>query len=98
MQNAHRIGFDIGIIDLALTPDFLDSAANIVSAHKVKCNKERKTSCNTNRVPVYVPNLSSWPVKLPWPPGRRGRAHSRSTSPGRVKRTVLTTACGSSCQ
>jgi hypothetical protein len=44
MQNAHRIGFDIGIIDLALTPDFLDSMTNIVSAHKVKCNKASELS------------------------------------------------------
>jgi hypothetical protein len=39
------------------------------------------------------PNSSLWPLKLPWPPGHRGRAHPRSTSPGRVKRTVLRTAC-----
>lgn len=39
LQNAHRIGFDIGIIELALTPDFLDSDDNIVSAHRNICNK-----------------------------------------------------------
>jgi hypothetical protein len=36
--------------------------------------------------------------KLPWPPSRRGWAHPRSNSPGRVKRTASTTAWGSSCQ
>ena len=32
LQNAHIISFDVGVIDLALTPDSLDSDANIVSA------------------------------------------------------------------
>jgi hypothetical protein len=38
-QNAHIISFDIGVIDLALTPDFLDSDANIATAHRITCNK-----------------------------------------------------------
>lgn len=39
-QNAHRVGFDIGIIHLALTPEFLDGNTNIVTAHRKLCNKE----------------------------------------------------------
>jgi hypothetical protein len=39
LQNAHIISFDIGVIDLALTPDYLDSDANILSAHRNHCNK-----------------------------------------------------------
>lgn len=39
LQNAHIIGFDIGITHLALTPDFLDGEHNIVTAHRGKCNK-----------------------------------------------------------
>jgi len=38
-QHAHIVSFDIGVIDLALTPDFLDSDANIVTAHRTACNK-----------------------------------------------------------
>jgi len=38
-QNAHLIGFDIGVIDLALTPDYLDSDENIVTAHRKTCNR-----------------------------------------------------------
>lgn len=38
-QNAHLIGFDVGVIDLALTPDYLDSDENIVTAHRKTCNR-----------------------------------------------------------
>ena len=39
LQNAHVIGFDMGVIDLALTPEFLDSDVNIITAHRSTCNK-----------------------------------------------------------
>jgi len=39
LQHAHRIGFNIGIKKYALTPDYLDSDTNIVSAHRTRCNK-----------------------------------------------------------
>ena len=31
LQKAHIIGFDVGVIDLGMTPDFLDSEKNIVA-------------------------------------------------------------------
>src|SRR5688572_8091024 len=31
LQSAHRIGFDVGVIELGLTPEFLDSEENIVT-------------------------------------------------------------------
>ncbi|MBI3923848.1 MAG: hypothetical protein HY318_20670 [Armatimonadetes bacterium] len=40
LQNAHIIGFDVGVIDLGMTPDFLDSEKNIVTAHRRTCNKQ----------------------------------------------------------
>lgn len=40
LQSAHRIGFDIGVIDLGMTPEFLDSDMNIVTAHRCGCNKK----------------------------------------------------------
>ena len=39
LQNAHRIGFDFGILNLALTPEYLDGDRNIVAAHRKTCNK-----------------------------------------------------------
>ena len=38
LQNAHRIGFDCGVRNLALTPEYLDDHTNIVTAHRIKCN------------------------------------------------------------
>src|SRR5438874_72854 len=39
-QHAHRIGFEIGVIYLGLTPDYVDSHLNIVTAHKQICNRK----------------------------------------------------------
>lgn len=39
LEHSHRIGFRVGIIEFALTPEFLDSPSNIVSAHKRVCNR-----------------------------------------------------------
>jgi hypothetical protein len=39
LQNAHIIGFDVGVIELGLTPEFLDSPENIVTACRRDCNK-----------------------------------------------------------
>ena len=40
LEHSHRIGFRIGIVEFGLTPDFLDSHENIVSAHKRGCNSK----------------------------------------------------------
>jgi len=66
-QNAHIIGFDIGVIELALTPDFLDSDANIVTAHQITCNKAteldlrgsmtRLRSLGVTELPKFLPNF-----------------------------------------
>jgi hypothetical protein len=39
LQSAHIISFDMGVIELGLTPDFLDSEKNILTAHRRTCNK-----------------------------------------------------------
>jgi len=39
LQHSHLIGFAVGIRKYGLTPDFLDSPTNIVSAHRRTCNK-----------------------------------------------------------
>jgi hypothetical protein len=40
LQSAHIIGFDMGVIDLGLTPNFLDGDNNIVTAHRRTCNAQ----------------------------------------------------------
>lgn len=55
-QNCHRIGFNLGIIQLALTPDFLDSHSNIVTAHRKSCNK--KCELNLIQSILYLKNLN----------------------------------------
>ncbi len=44
LEHSHIIPFGIGVKCLGLTPDFLDSNDNIVSAHKVTCNKNAELS------------------------------------------------------
>ena len=44
LQNAHKIGFGIGIAEFAFTPDFLDGDHNIVTAHKRICNRKAELS------------------------------------------------------
>jgi len=39
IQNAHKIGFGLGILYLGLTPEYVDEDENIMSAHRTKCNK-----------------------------------------------------------
>lgn len=65
MENAHLIGFDLGIVDLALTPDFLDSTANIVSAHKLKCNKASELNLKDSMRYLRTIGISELPAFLP---------------------------------
>ena len=39
LQHSHLIPFNSGVKKYKLTPDFLDSEHNIVSAHRSGCNK-----------------------------------------------------------
>lgn len=39
LQHSHLIPFNLGVKKYRLTPDFLDSEHNIVSAHRSVCNK-----------------------------------------------------------
>lgn len=38
LQLAHRVPFQIGVIDWGITPEWLDRPDNLVIAHKEKCN------------------------------------------------------------
>lgn len=39
LENSHKVPFGLGVKKYKLTPDWLDSPSNIVSAHKRLCNK-----------------------------------------------------------
>lgn len=38
LENAHVIGFRVGVVKFKLTPDYLDRPENIKTAHRGKCN------------------------------------------------------------
>ena len=44
LEHSHIIGFRVGVVSFALTPDYLDSCENIVSAHKRICNAKAELS------------------------------------------------------
>jgi hypothetical protein len=44
LQAAHRISFNIGILQYRLTPDWLDRPENLVWAHRHTCNKKVEMS------------------------------------------------------
>ena len=47
LEHSHKIPFRVGIMQLALTPDFLDAKHNIVSAHKRGCNRAAEMDLST---------------------------------------------------
>lgn len=67
LQNAHKIGFDLGIVYLALTPEFLDGDMNIVTAHRRKCNNEAEigladacrllANSGVSELPCFLPDF-----------------------------------------
>jgi hypothetical protein len=66
LQNAHGIGFDVGVIDLALTPEYLDSDENIKTAHRKTCNQaveldlvgsmNRLKGLGVRELPAFLPD------------------------------------------
>lgn len=81
LQSAHLIGFDVGVIDLGLTPEFLDSDKNIVTAHRRGCNKQseldlegsmrRLRDLGVEELPEYLPGA----IREAW----EGRRTNRCT-------------------
>ncbi len=63
---SHIIGFRIGVANFGLTPDFVDSDENIVTAHKKLCNSKaeitiqdvckRLKSLGIEKLPDFLPN------------------------------------------
>jgi hypothetical protein len=72
LQNAHIIGFDVGVVDLALTPEYLDSDENIGTAHRKTCNRDseldlagsmkRLKGLGVRELPAFLPDAvhESW--------------------------------------
>ena len=71
-DSSHIIAFRIGVANFGLTPDFVDSDENIVTAHKKLCNSEaeitiqdvckRLRSLGIEKLPDFLPNetLEAW--------------------------------------
>lgn len=59
LENAHVIGFRYGILELKLTPDFLDRPENIKTAHRGRCNAavELDVQSAKDSIPAYSVNL-----------------------------------------
>lgn len=65
LENSHIIAFRKGIVDFALTPDFLDENTNILSAHKIKCNKSAELSTSEICRKLIKMNIHKLPNFLP---------------------------------
>jgi hypothetical protein len=65
IQNAHIIGFEIGVICLGLTPEYVDGHDNIVSAHKKKCNKEAELDLLESCRVLKLRGIKSLPEFIP---------------------------------
>jgi hypothetical protein len=74
LQNAHIIGFDVGVIDLGLTPAFLDSDENIKTAHRSTCNKQTELDLQGSMDRLRELGEKELPQYLPaWIPEAWGR-------------------------
>ena len=64
-QHAHRIGFDIGVVRLALTPEFLDGEQNLVTAHRATCNKSAEFDLESSMRFLHKIGVRELPRFLP---------------------------------
>lgn len=64
-QCAHKIGFQIGVVYLALTPEFVDSHDNIVTAHRQSCNISAELSLTESMRWLKSRGVESLPDFLP---------------------------------
>ena len=55
----------MGIIQLGLTPTFLDEADNIVTAHRGECNSAAELSLDTAMLRLIQRGVASLPDYLP---------------------------------
>lgn len=65
LRSAHIIGFDAGVIDLGLTPEYLDSQSNIVTAHRRDCNKQSELDLTDSMARLRALGVDELPKYLP---------------------------------
>jgi len=65
LQSAHIIRFDLGVIDLGLTPEFLDSDKNIITAHRCTCNKQAELNLQGSIARLRELGIKELPQYLP---------------------------------
>jgi hypothetical protein len=85
LQNAHIVGFDVGVIDLGLTPEFLDSDKNIVTAHRRTCNKQSELDLTASMARLRQLGVQELPKYLP---ATIHEAWARTAEPGAADVTM----------
>ena len=65
LQHAHIISFDLGVIALALTPDYLDQDTNIRTAHRNVCNQSVELDLRDSMLRLHAIGVRDLPEFLP---------------------------------
>ena len=65
LQNSHIIGFNLGLIDLGLTPQYLDNDENIKCAHRKICNASVELSLEQSMLELKRRGVGQIPDFLP---------------------------------
>lgn len=65
IQNAHIIGFSLGVIYLGLTPEYVDNDKNIISAHRKYCNYNAELDVYKACLELQRRGIKSLPSFLP---------------------------------
>jgi hypothetical protein len=65
LQHAHIISFDVGVIELALTPDYLDQDTNIRTAHRTVCNQNSELNLRDSMIRLRAMGIRDLPEFLP---------------------------------
>jgi hypothetical protein len=65
LQNAHIIGFTMGVTHLGLTPEFLDGDENIVAGHRTHCNAKAELSLEGSCLRLKTLGADALPDYLP---------------------------------
>ena len=96
LTNAHVIGFYVGVLDLGLTPEFLDRHDNLVTAHRRTCNGKAETTLEGAMHRLIENGVTELPDYLPpdiqflWQEVKRAATPSPAPSPlSRSESSVL---------
>ena len=65
LQNAHIIGFTMGVTHLGLTPEFLDGDTNIVAGHRKQCNAKAELGLTQVCAHLRAIGIKDLPEYLP---------------------------------